>query len=130
MNSYKILSEAMNKTNFENKENKDNNDNKTNIKRKNISISIIVAIALIAIFTNPSLEEHKAAVKNKYNDILQKKLNEDDGYLLFFTMMIGGNVLEDLVENAVSRDNYILVSTTKVTFDGETKVTLVVETKM
>ena len=96
------------------------------MKSKYILIAIIGVIVFIAIFTNPSIDEHKEAMKNKLNPLLQKnlkqELNEMGGTAQAITMMLGGAVLDGFVDNAVSSDNYILFSTTKMTLDGEIKV--------
>ncbi|MBP1631020.1 MAG: hypothetical protein H6Q15_1913 [Bacteroidetes bacterium] len=92
------------------------------MKRKNIVITIVLVIVLIAIFTNPSIEDHKEAVKIKFNANLQKKLNLEDGIVQAFSMMIGGVVLDGFVDNMVSSENYILFSITKITWDKDVKV--------
>ncbi len=96
------------------------------MKKKYIFIAIIGAIALIAIFTNPSTDEHKEAMKNKLNSLLQENLKQEftemNGTAQAFTMMLGGAVLDGFADNAISRDNYILFSTTKMTIDGESKI--------
>lgn len=96
------------------------------MKKKYIFIVIIGAIVLIAIFTNPSIDEHKEAMKNKLNSLLQKNLKQEltemDDTAQALSMMLGGAVLDGFVDNAVSSDNYILFSTTKMTSYGKSKV--------
>lgn len=100
------------------------------MKKSYILITIIGIIALIAIFTNPSTDEHKEAMKNKLNTLMQKNLNKEsnennsdfESAVQTFAFMLGGTVINGLIDNTVSRDNYILFSTTKMTFNGKTKV--------
>ena len=47
------------------------------MKSKYILIAIIGVIVFIAIFTNPSIDEHKEAMKNKLNSLLQKNLKQE-----------------------------------------------------
>lgn len=90
---------------------------------KKISLIIISAIILIGIITNPNSDRHKEAVKNKLNSIFQtsKSEQESDEWSQLgdaFTMMIIGPI----VNNLISTDNYILFSTTKINWEGESRV--------
>jgi len=37
-------------------------------------------------------------------------------------MMIGGTLVENVIDNLVSTDNYILFSTTKINWDGKSRI--------
>lgn len=99
-------------------------------QRKYTVLIITVMIALIAAFTNPGLEKHKDAIKAKFNTYLQnsmmKNMSETDnkweqtGNAL--GMMLGSALVDGMIDNMVSTDNYILFSITKVSWQGETKV--------
>lgn len=98
------------------------------MKNNQIAIGIFVLIGLVAILTNPKLHDHKEAVKTKISSSLQKNTNSDDetdtSYQLgrSFGNLIGGVLIDQIIDNIVSIDNYVLFSLTKVSWDGETKV--------
>lgn len=89
-------------------------------------LAIIGAIALIAIFTNPSNDDHKEAVKNELNSILQKNIKQEstetDGALQTISLMLGGVILDSFVDNIVRSENYILFSITKMPLGSDVKV--------
>ena len=58
-------------------------------------------------------------------EVAQKEMKakaSDAGGLESLGMMLGTTLAEGLINNMVSRDNYLLFSLTKVTFDGESKI--------
>lgn len=119
-NNYKFLNTAFKKIHIVCKEN-----NKNIMKTKYI-LAIIGAIALIAIFTNPSNDDHKEAVKNELNSILQKNIKQEstetDGALQTISLMLGGVILDSFVDNIVRSENYILFSITKMSLGSDVKV--------
>lgn len=84
---------------------------------------------LITALTNPGTEKHKEEVKLKLNTAFEEKLKTNDSSKNDQWSQAGnamGNVLAKsminmIVDNCVSSTNYILFSTTKVTYEGETK---------
>jgi len=80
--------------------------------------------------TNPNQDRHKEVIKNKLNSYMQKSMNpegdesenewEQVGQAL--GMMIGGTLVENVIDNLVSTDNYILFSTTKINWDGKSRI--------
>ncbi|RZJ99000.1 MAG: hypothetical protein EOO46_23020 [Flavobacterium sp.] len=48
------------------------------MKTPNWGITLVIIIILIAVFTNPTLEDHKQAVKSEINKIVQKSLSENN----------------------------------------------------
>ena len=100
------------------------------MKKTHLILIAIVLIGLVAVLTNPNQDRHKEVVKNKINLYLQKSMKEDNaetndereksGQAL--GMMIGVVLVNQIIDNLVSTDNYVLFSTTKVTWDGQTKV--------
>ncbi|HUH73574.1 MAG TPA: DUF4359 domain-containing protein [Chitinophagales bacterium] len=100
------------------------------MKKNQIVIALIAFLIIIAVLTNPNQDRHKEVVKTKINAIMQKSLSEelsdfDDvwgnaGQAL--GMMLGGVVIDGIIANAVSTDNYLIFSTTKFTWEGNTKV--------
>jgi len=98
------------------------------MKNNQITIGIIILIGLVAILTNPKLQDHKEAVKTKISASIQKNANleeeKDAAYDLgmSFGKLLGGVLIDNIVDTIVSTDNYVLFSLTKVTWDSETKV--------
>jgi hypothetical protein len=85
---------------------------------------------MVGVLTNPSQERHKEVVKNKLNVIMQKAINEslknsDSGAQQIGSalgLMLGGAMLDRMIESMVSTDNYVLFSTTKITWEGKSKL--------
>jgi hypothetical protein len=74
------------------------------------------------IATNPSTKDHKQAVVEKMNVKIEESPNYNTQNDWQNTGEAIGTVLvEGIVEKAVSRDNYLLFSLTKVSSKGEDK---------
>ncbi len=96
------------------------------MKKTKIILAIVGTFSLIAIFTNPTQEMHKERVKEKLNSYLQSSLTknfyeaEDEldklGYLL--GDRLGSSITKHAVNELVVRKNYILFSTTNITWAG------------
>lgn len=92
------------------------------------SIYIILGLLIVtAIFTNPDQDRHKEILKNKINPALQKSIKEnsnkkDNNAIQALGLAVSGALVGTLIDNLVSTDNYVLFSTTKITWDGETKI--------
>src|SRR5690606_37130232 len=86
----------------------------------------IGTIILIAIFTNPNQDRHKEVIRNKFNTIMQKSFKEEkkgeNEVAQALGLMLGGALAGSLLDNLISTDNYLLFSTTKMMWEGETKV--------
>lgn len=95
------------------------------MKTKHITLIAFVTILLIAIFTNPSQEEHKEKVKETFTAYYQKSLKENqaDSENAFAALgsLLGNTLINSLIENAITRDNYVIFSLTKITYEGEEK---------
>lgn len=100
------------------------------MKKGYVALLIIGLFVLIAALTNPTPERHKEAVKTKFKEYLQKSMkdstnlseDESDKVGLAFGMLIGNAIIEPIVNSLISTDNYIVFSTTKITWDGKTRV--------
>lgn len=100
------------------------------MKKNYLYYAIIGAIILVAILTNPNQDRHKEVIKNKLNSYMQKSmkqnLTETDNVWAqagqALGMMLGGALVDRIIDNLVSTDNYVLFSTTKISWEGETKV--------
>ncbi|MCG2611807.1 DUF4359 domain-containing protein [Flavobacterium sp. SM15] len=93
------------------------------MKTKQIALIGLGVILVIAIFTNPSQEMHKEIVKSKITAYYQKSIEEDEtipknGFSALGSLL-GTSLINTLVENGVSRDNYLVFSITKVAYKGE-----------
>lgn len=96
------------------------------MKTKQILLFAFVIILLIAIFTNPSQEEHKEKVKETFTAYYQKSLkeNQTDSKNAFSALgsLLGNSLINAMIENAITRNNYVVFSLTKVTYEGEEKL--------
>jgi|JI8StandDraft_1071087.scaffolds.fasta_scaffold149401_2 hypothetical protein len=91
-------------------------------------LAIVAVIMILAIASNPSIEKHQEAIKIKVKTIMQQSFQvdiqlsankwEQAGQEL--GLMIGGALLDPIIENIVSTDNYLFFSITKITWKGET----------
>lgn len=100
------------------------------MKSNTILIAGLGLIILIAVLTNPDQDRHKEVVKNKLKVYIQKSMKEtmteaDDeweqaGQAL--GVMLGGVIIDGVVNNLISTDNYVLFSTTKITWEGQTRI--------
>lgn len=94
--------------------------------KSNYSIYVIIGLLALAFITNPGTQKHKDAVKEKISEAMnaEMKKNEMPGGEAGAAIgsAFGGALIDGIVNNLVSSDNYFVCSTTKVTFQGETKV--------
>ena len=95
--------------------------NKNIMKKSNIVLIVFATIILIAVLTNPSIEEHKQAVKSVINQVVQNSISENGSDMEKLGILFGSSLAEKLIENSVTRDNYILFSITKITWQGKSK---------
>ena len=100
------------------------------MKKAYITLAILILIILIAIITNPNQNRHKEVIKNELITYLQKSIKKDQpkpqdeweeaGQVL--GIMLGGMIIEKVLDNFMSTDNYVVFSTTKITWEGEKKI--------
>ena len=72
----------------------------------------------------------KEVIKNKLNSYMQKSIKQNlpetdnDGEQVgqAVGMMLGGALADRIIDNLVSTDNYVLFSTTKISWEGETRI--------
>lgn len=99
------------------------------MKKNHLIIGIIVIVGIVAILTNPNQDEHREFVKSRFNSYILESLKDkssktnaqwaDAGKTL--GNMLGGLFVDQIINNLVSSDNYILFSTTKISWEGKTK---------
>ncbi len=74
----------------------------------------VLFVILIAVLTNPKIDQHKDAVKLKLNSFSQK-----NGGLI--TSLFVGTIGSPMIDNMVTCDNYLIFSITKVNYNGTSK---------
>jgi uncharacterized protein DUF4359 len=95
------------------------------MKSKHILLIVIGAILLIALLTNPNSEAHKETVKSTITEYYQRSVAEDEsisnnGFAALGNLM-ATSLINKMVENGVSSDNYLIFSITKMYYKGEEK---------
>ncbi len=97
------------------------------MKKNYLRIAIVGVIILVAILTNPNEERHKEVIKNYYmQKSMKESLTESDnewkqtGQAL--GMVLEGVIVDRIIDNLVSTDNYVLFSMTKIRWGGKNKV--------
>jgi hypothetical protein len=96
------------------------------MKKRYMALVAICFIALLAVFTNPKKDRHKEVLKAKLTAHLQRSADTNVeeasvGLGQAFGVMLGSFVVDQVVNNLVSTGDYILFSTTRITWDGETR---------
>jgi hypothetical protein len=100
------------------------------MKNKQLFLVILGLVLIISVITNPNQDRHREVVKNKLSVIMQKAMIEsfkksDSGAKQIGSalgLMLGGAFLDRMIESTVSSDNYVLFSTTKITWEGKAKL--------
>lgn len=100
------------------------------MKASSGTLIMTVVLSATALFTNPQPERHKEAVKNKLSAFMQQSMkesltqtdNEWEQAGQALGMMLGGALVDRIVEELITSDNYLLFSTTRMHWDGESKV--------
>jgi hypothetical protein len=87
--------------------------------------SIGLAVALV--LSNPKEQAHREAVKTKVNSVFRENMGNTDTIGDFekfgkgLGFLFGGLVVEKLVDNYITCDNYVLFSLTKSTINNKTR---------
>lgn len=100
------------------------------MKKNNIGLFGIGLILLVAILTNPNQDRHKEVIRAKFISFIQKSMSEalsetnneweQAGQAL--GVMLGGAMIDGIISNIVTTDNYVIFSTIKISWGGESKV--------
>ena len=95
------------------------------MKTNQTTLFVIVTILLIAIFTNPSQEEHKEKVIETYNTYYQNSIEEShvnsENVFASLGSLLSKTLISTMIENAITRENYVVFSLTKITYEGNEK---------
>lgn len=100
------------------------------MKKSAIILVLVSLIIAVAVITNPNHDRHKEVVKNKLITYMQKAMkqghaetgNEWEEVGQAFGVMLGGVIIDGVLDNLMSIDNYVLFSATKITWDGEMEI--------
>lgn len=90
-----------------------------------VYILLSIGLLLILVISNPKEQAHKDAVKSKVNSVFQKSLmktESSDGIGEIgqgLGLLFGGLLIEKLVDNYITCDNYLLFSLTKAAINDE-----------
>jgi hypothetical protein len=96
------------------------------MKMKYVLVAVLVFLTLLAVITNPDQDRHKEVIKKNILEYLQQSMDHSDneweqtGQAL--GMILGGAIVDKIIDNLVTTDNYVLFSISKITWNGETKV--------
>ena len=82
---------------------------------------ILIAIAVIAVITNPDKLKHEEAVKDEVRALILDPSGNSDIENLFEGVLTGV-LLDAFIQNAVSVDNYLLFSLTRMEFKDKSKI--------
>ncbi|SMG47406.1 DUF4359 domain-containing protein [Sphingobacterium psychroaquaticum] len=83
----------------------------------------LIALMLVAVFTNPTTEQMEAEVKAKATQLLKQKAGKKNDEVIDFGMKLFGNTLIDqFLENHIKVENYYLFSLTKIQWDNQEQV--------
>ncbi|MBP3944158.1 DUF4359 domain-containing protein [Sphingobacteriaceae bacterium WQ 2009] len=93
------------------------------MSKKRIFSLLAFVLILVAIFTNPTKEEHQAAVKVKATQLVSDQLGSKENDLLAFGMQLfGNNIVDEFCDRVVFVDNYYLFSLTKIKWEGKESI--------
>jgi hypothetical protein len=100
------------------------------MRKSHIALAIISLIVLVAVLTNPDQSRHKEVMKNKLITYMQKSIKKDQSKppdemeqaAQAIGITLGGMIAEKILDNLMSTDNYVVFSTTKITWEGETRI--------
>jgi hypothetical protein len=101
------------------------------MKKNHLILIVIAAIIAVAIFTNPDLSAHKEAAKAKMIAGMQKAIKQQTDIARkaapdiaepTVSSLFGEGFVDKVADNVVSTDNYLLFSTTKITWAGHSRI--------
>lgn len=98
--------------------------------KNNIYVIVFFGILILAAVTNPDQTRHQEVVKSKVNALLKQSIDENLGDSAnsleqageVLGTLLGSAIIDKMVENMVYSDNYVILSTTKIRWEGESKV--------
>ena len=91
------------------------------MKKNYFFAGIIGLLVLVAVLTNPNQDRHKEVIKAKLTTYLQKSMKESNEFGQALGLMFGGVFVNQILDQMITTDNYVLFSTTKITWEGKSK---------
>ncbi|NUY79669.1 DUF4359 domain-containing protein [Flavobacterium sp. MAH-1] len=100
------------------------------MKTKHIFLAGSVLLLLIAAITNPDLQVHKETVRTTLKAYLDQQMADSNAQTADnewskagqgFGNLLASALIDRLVDGAVTSENYVLFSLTKVTWEGQEK---------
>jgi hypothetical protein len=97
---------------------------------QNGTLILTALFCTVAFLTNPQPERHKEAVKSKLSTFMQQGMkesltqtdNEWEQAGQALGLMLGGALVDRIVEELIATDNFLLFSTTRLNWDGDSKI--------
>jgi len=90
------------------------------MKKSQITLIIIGFILLALMATNPSIEDHRQAVMKELEKKMSQESNPDNKWEQV-GQAIGMAFGQGIIDKAVTRDNYLIFSITKLSFGNKSK---------
>ncbi len=90
-----------------------------------LNFILIAAVCVAAYLTNPGVEKHQAAAKEKLNTIAGNMLENygiNAGLLSLLGIDSDAGFVDELIRDHISCGNYYLFSTTRVNWDDQSQV--------
>jgi len=100
------------------------------MKTKHYIILGTTLFVIIFALTNPAPEIHKEKVRFKLNEFYEKEMAKEDNTATnqfsqagkSMGMILAKSMINMIIDNSISSSNYLLFSTTNVTWEGQTKI--------
>ncbi|MEZ4853759.1 DUF4359 domain-containing protein [Flavobacterium sp.] len=92
------------------------------MKTKHHIIIACVALVMIALFTNPTIEDYKQKIKETFTTYSKKSIPNDtktEENTSILGNFLGKSLINAIVENAITVDNYFIFSLARIAHNGE-----------
>lgn len=91
--------------------------------RKGWTIIGSIFLVLLLLVTNPSQEQHKLALKDKFISSISKEIEnqEQKTGMEALQLSVATMFIDNMIDKTVTSTSYLLFSTTKIKIDGDEK---------
>lgn len=96
---------------------------KFHITKGIIAAAVCVGVILLLIFTNPSKDKHREKVISAVSEYFTDKDDLNMGLMETVSNTFALEVASIFIDHAMNYNNYLVCSTTSVTFSGKTSIT-------
>lgn len=86
-----------------------------------ITLIVVLVLGLLLVFTNPEESSHKEAITQKMLAAMREKSSGSDNKWEELGAKMAEGFIEKLIDEAVTRDNFLLFSMGKISYQGEEK---------